>query len=151
MFEIMRHVHDALMDWLEPAGIIAGLVFSGLAFRNEARGRQIENRIKLVEGYREIWSLVMHDPSLERIRSRDVDLLTAPISPAEDRLVRFIFQNLMLAFEARAVGQLGDIGVFERDVAEFVTRPIPRAVWQEIARFQPDGFRRFVDRLIPSE
>src|SRR5687767_5403568 len=107
------HVTRDIMDWLEPIGIIAGLAFSGMALRNDVRSRRLESRIKLTEGYREVWSAVFNDPTLERVRRHDVDLELFPITPAEDRLVRFVLQHMLLAYEARASGQLGDIGDFD--------------------------------------
>lgn len=76
-----------------------------------------------------------------------MDLELFPITPGEDRLVRFVLQHMLLAYEARASGQLGDIGDFDKDVSEFISRPIPQAVWKEISRLQPEGFRRFVESL----
>jgi hypothetical protein len=148
MKDIMHIIGDLITVWLEPVGIIAGLVFSGVALRNDTRARRIENHIKISDGYREIWSTQVADPKLDRILLSNPDLITTPISPAEDRLVRFIFQNVLLAFEARQAGQLGDIGNLEKDVAEFISRPIPKAVWKEIARFQPEAFRKFVEALM---
>ena len=148
MIEIMHHVREFLLAWLEPTGIIAGLFFSGIALRNDTRARRIENHIKITDGYREIWSMVVENPALERVLAPKVDLTINPVKPAEDRLVRFIFQNILLAFEAREAGQLSNIGDLEKDVADFISRAIPRAVWKEIARFQPDGFRKFVEQLM---
>ena len=90
----------------------------------------------------------IHFGAVTRIPMSSLDLIANPISPVEARLVRFIFQNIFLAFEARQAGQLGDIGNLEKDVAEFIARPIPKAVWKEIARFQPDAFRKFVEALM---
>lgn len=148
MNEIMQIFQQLIEDWLEPIGIIAGLFFSGIALRNDTRARRIENHIKISERYREIWSAQMDNPKLDRILLSGIDLTAHPVVPAEDRMVRFIFQNILLAFEARQAGQLGDIGNFEKDVAEFVCKPIPKAVWKEIARFQPAIFRKFVDSLL---
>lgn len=148
MNEIMHMLLENLSAWLEPIGIIAGLFFSGIALRNDTRARRIENHIKIADGYREIWSAQLADPKLDRILLSSVDLIAHPVMPAEDRLVRFIFQNILLAFEARQAGQLGDIGNLEKDVAEFMDHPIPRAVWKELARFQPETFRKFVETLM---
>jgi hypothetical protein len=148
MNEIMHTISEILTLWLEPVGIIAGLVFSGVALRNDTRARRIENHIKISDGYREIWSTQVADPKLDRILMTNLDLVGNPILPAEERLIRFIFQNILLAFEAREAGQLGDIGNLGKDVAEFIARPIPKAVWKEIARFQPEAFRKFVEALM---
>jgi hypothetical protein len=148
MIEIMHKIITLLLAWLEPVGIISGLVFSGIALRNDTKARRVENHIKIVDGYREIWSAILSDPKLERILWDNLDLNANPISAAEDRLVRFIFQNVLLAFEARSVGQLGDIGNLEKDVTEFISHPIPKTVWKEIARFQPEIFRKFIEGLM---
>ena len=148
MIEFMHNLHKMILPWLEPVGIISGLVFSGLALRNDTRARRIENHIKITDGYREIWSSLLTNPELNRIGQNGIDLTRNPVTPPEDRLVRFIFQNVMLALEARNAGQLGDIGNLEKDVAEFISHPIPRAVWKEIARFQPESFRKFVEGLM---
>lgn len=103
-------IQNYVMGWLEPVGIISVLLLSGIALRNDVRSRRIENHIKLAEGYRAIWSAVIRNPALERVRRGQVNLKASPVTPAEDRLVRFIFQNILLAFEARNARQLGDIG-----------------------------------------
>jgi len=122
--------------------------YQAICIRNDTRARRIENHFKISDGYREIWPTQVADPKLDRILLNDPDLITTPISPAEDRLVRFIFQNVLLAFEARQAGQLGDIGNLEKDVGDFISRPIPKSVWEEIARFQPEAFRKFVEDLM---
>ena len=148
MIEIMHKVAEILMVWLEPVGIISGLVFSGIALRNDTKARRVENHIKIVDGYREIWSAILSDAKLERVLWDGLDLNANPISSGEDTLVRFVFQNILLAYEARSVGQLGDIGNLEKDVAEFISHPIPKSVWKEIARFQPETFRKFIEGLM---
>ena len=136
------------MQLLESLGIVGGLLFSGMALRSDVRSRKIDNHIKLAEGYRSIWSLVFADSSLDRIRRKDVDLNLFPITPSEDRIARFVLQNVLLAFEARRAGQLGDIGNLEADISAFLSNPIPRQVWGEIERFQPKPFRDFVNGLL---
>ena len=101
MIEFMRSVSEIMTVWLEPVGIIAGLFFSGVSLRNDTRARRIENHIKISNGYREIWSTQVADPKLDRILVTSLDLVESPISQAEAPLVRFIFQNILLAFEAR--------------------------------------------------
>ena len=54
----------------------------------------------------------------------------------------------LLMLQTRFPRPLGDIGNLEKDVGEFLSNPIPRAVWKEIARFQPEGFRKFVESLM---
>jgi hypothetical protein len=145
----MTHLFlEAAAGWLQPIGIIAGLVFSGIALRNDVRSRRLESRIKITEGHREIWFAIIEDPSLERIRHREADLELFPVTPAENRLVRAVFQHILLTYEARSSGQLGDIGDFDDDVRAFLSNPIPRQVWREIARFQPAAFRRFLESLL---
>jgi len=144
----MADILPSIAGWLEPLGIIAGLVFSGVALRNDVRSRKLESFTKIAEGHREIWSALLKDPSLERIRHDQVDLELFPITPVENRLVRSILHHVLLTFEARASKQIGDIGDFDRDVREFLARPIPRQVWSEIAHFQPARFRRFIEALL---
>lgn len=148
MNEFIASQTKILMTLLEPVGIISSLIFSGIALRNDTRARRIENHIKITEGYRDIWSSLVTNPELDRIRKDGLNLVKFPVTPAEDRIVRFIFQNLLLVLEARNAGQLGDIGNLEKDVTEFVSHPIPRAVWKEIARLQPESLRKFVECLM---
>ena len=91
MKEIMHAFGGIFSIWLEPVGIIAGLIFSGVALRNDTRARCVENQIKISDGYREIWAAQVADPKLERILMSSLDLIANPISPVEARLVRFIF------------------------------------------------------------
>jgi len=142
------HLLESVTQWLQPVGIVAGLVFSGVALRNDVRSRKLESRIKINEGHRDIWSALLENPSLERIRQDQADLQLFPITASEDRLVRSILQHALLTFDARDLGLLGDIGDFDADVRRFLARPIPRAVWNEIAAFQPAKFRKFVESLL---
>jgi hypothetical protein len=136
------------MNWLQPIGIVAGLIFSGIAVRNDVRSRRLESRIKITEGHRDIWWALLENPSLERILQTEPDLALFPITPPEKRLVMALLQHVQLTFEAQASGQLGDIGDFDKDIAEFLSRPIPRKVWDEIAGLQPAKFRKFIQTLI---
>ena len=56
--------------------------------------------------------------------------------------------HLRAAFKARKLGMQFDDDAVSSDIRQFLTRPIPRAVWERSKIFQDSDFVSFVDSCL---
>ncbi len=132
---------------LQSAGIIGGLVFTGISLRSEAKSRRISNLIALTQQHRDIWKQLYEQPELVRVLDPSVDLETDPVSREERLLVRFLILYLGAVFKATEFDELLRPDGMAKDVKEFFALPIPGAVWQELKKLQDETLVLFIDRL----
>lgn len=145
MNEIMRWIAVHGKDTLEATGIISGLFFTAVSFRDHAKERRISNLMSIAESHRALWLQVTRSPELVRILRDDVALESSPITPAEERFVHLLIIHLFVTFEAVQSGTLSEIHGLKRDVRDFFSHPIPKEVWSWSRQFQEAKFRAFVD------
>jgi len=113
--------------------ITAGLFTSAYTIRKDADVRRIQNLFALTKDHREIWSLVLGRPELGRVLSESPDLDKTPITEAERFFVLFLILHLASSFEARKHGMYFVENGLREDVANFLSLPIPVAVWEEMS------------------
>lgn len=146
---ILRWAFEYGAAFIQSAGIILGLLFTGVALRAETRSRQIENLIRITEGHRALWTYFDEKPELGRIFLYQLDLEEHPITAKEIRFVQFLINHLLLTFRAQQWGLLGSPERLKDDVRTFFALPIPRAAWEKARRYQDADFRKFVDDTLP--
>jgi hypothetical protein len=142
---------DEIVDWLrsgglpllQTIGIVASIMFAGLAFRRDARTRKVTTLLDLAKAHRELWSKLLASNELYPILRSDIDPREA--TEAQRIFVIQVIRHMHCAFEAQRRG-LVELEQYERDVASFVTLPIPRDVWNGLRLFENRAFREFVDR-----
>jgi hypothetical protein len=110
--------------------------------------RRVSNLFELTKSHREIWSLLIERPELARILDRHANVQEQPITETEKRFVLFLILHLAASFEAQKQGMFVEADGLRRDVHQFFSRPIPRAVWMEFRSFQNSDFAAFVDDVI---
>ena len=132
---------------LQSAGIIGGLVFTGISLRSEAKARRISNLIALTQQHRDIWKQLYEQPELARVLNPSVDLKTDPVRREERLLVRFLILYLGAVYKATEFDELLRPDGMQKDVREFFALPIPTAVWQELKKFQDENLVLFIERL----
>ena len=82
---------------------------------------------------------------LRRKRHRD-----EPVSVEEELFVHTLILHLRTAFKARKLGMQFDDDAVAADIRQFLSRPIPSAVWKRSKFFQDTDFVEFVERSIES-
>jgi len=132
-------------DLLQTAGIVGGLVFTGVIARRDERARAIGNAIAIKQQYREIWQELYDRPKLFRILKADVDLKSNPLTDEEELFVTQLILHLDTVFRAKQAGVFVEIGGLRKDVANFLSLPIPRQVWTKLKPYQDKDFVTFVE------
>lgn len=135
-------------NMLQTGGIVASLIFTGVALRDSTQTSRINNLIYLTENHRELWSNILHQPGLSRILEQSVDLAQKPITAREQILALLAIQHLHSAFRAMKNGLVVKPDSLRRDVTEFFSLPIPSSVWSQMKEFQNGDFVAFVDSCL---
>src|SRR5947209_4326057 len=86
--------------FLQSAGIIASLFFTGLALRSETRARRITSLFTITQHHREIWTQLYKERELVRVLSPDVDLSRSPVTDEEELFVTLLILHLNTSYRA---------------------------------------------------
>lgn len=129
-------------------GIIGGLGFTAYSAWKDERARRISNSIAITGQYREIWAELIRKPELARILSSVVDLTSDPVTIDEELFVNLLILHLETVRRAMKMGMFIKLDGLKRDVHEFFSLPIPRAVFEKNRQFQDRSFTKFVDECL---
>lgn len=133
---------------LSAVGIGGGLWFSGISSRAETKTRQLTNLIAMTQNHRELWRDFHRDPSLARVMDTSADVSTCPVTCGEEEFVNIVIQHLSSVYHAILIGLTIEPEGIERDVCEFFSLPIPKAVWDKAKPLQDDKLVEFVENCL---
>lgn len=134
-------------NFLQTAGIVAGLFFSGYAALRENRSRKIENLLSIHESHRTIWLQVFDDPHLLRVLKSNVRLNKRPVTMQERIFVNLIILHLTSVLTAMRAGVMEKPAGFDVDLRELFSLPIPRQVWLDTLKYRDDDTRHYVENI----
>ena len=135
---------------LQSAGIIAGLVFTGVSVRAEAKSRRVTNLLIITQNHRQIWSELYTRPELSRVLDPEADLERQAVTREEELFVGFLVLHLSSAYRAIQQDVLIPPEQLECDVKTFFALPVPRTHWRKTRQMQDVDFLEFVDNVIGS-
>ena len=143
--EIWDWIAHNSFNLLSAGGIIGSLWFTALSFRSEAKTRRIANLISVTDSHREVWKICLNSPDLARILDEKADITDRPISQREE-----IFMNMAIAHVGTAFYAMQDELIIKQeglrlDVAQFISLPIPAAIWEKYKATQNHDFVAFVE------
>jgi hypothetical protein len=130
---------------LSAVGIIGGLWFTATSFRADAKSRQVSNLLALTQNHQRMWQDFYHQPDLARVLDERADLKHQPLKQAEEEFVNLVVQHLNAVYQATKTGMLMKQEGMRREIVEFLSLPIPKAVWEKIKLYQNDDFAAFVE------
>ena len=137
-----------LQNWFNlfsTAGIIAGLWFTAFSLRADAKTRRVANLLTITANHREVWQVFLDDQGLARVRDATVDTLKHPVTEAERVFVTLVILHMSSVFYAMSDQLVIKVEGLRRDIAQFLSLPIPRDVWAKIKVLQNDDFVAFVE------
>jgi hypothetical protein len=143
--ELHHWIGDHGFDLLEAAAIIASLTFTAVSFRRDDRSRRVENLLTLTQSHRDVWKEQLRDPKLRRVLEAKADLAREPVTRAEEIFVTLVVQHLNIVFHALRDELTIQPEGLRRDVWQFLSLPIPQAVWNQLKPLQNDAFVAFVE------
>lgn len=132
-------------DLLQTVGIVGSLWVAIISLRSEATTRRIANLLAITANYREIWKEFLKNPKLARVRDAGADTTKQPVTDAERMFVTFVILHISGVYYAMKDQLVVKLEGQRRDIAQFLSLPIPREVWEKIKVFQNDDFLAFVE------
>lgn len=146
--EVTRWLVNHGASLLEAVGIIGGLIFTGVSLHRDSKARRIGNLIGLTQQQRDIWNRAMEDPELVKVQEPQRDIMKEPPTTREKLFVRSLVIYLATVHRAVRLDELLRPHGMERDIREFISKPLPRDVWNELRPYQDPDFVEFVEQQI---
>jgi len=138
-------IFQSWFDLFSAAGIIGGLWFTAVSLHSESKTRRIANLLTITANHREIWKEFLSNPKLARVRDMEADTAKEPVTDAERVFVTMIILHISNAYCAMGDQLVVKMEGLRRDVAQFLSLPIPREIWEKIKFVQNDDFVAFVE------
>lgn len=139
---------------IQTAGIVIGLVFTGCGFVLNAystlkgiKSRKLSNYQELTKSHRDLWKLTLDKPELySRILDASANISKASITSQERRFVHLLLLHMTAAYYFSKQSEIVEIEKLKFDIDEFLSLPIPRAVWLESQKYFNRDFVSFVEK-----
>ena len=142
---IWNWLADNSFNLLSAAGIIASFFFTAHSLRSETKTRRIANLLTITANHREVWKVFLADKSLARVRDPLADTNKQPVTDAERFFVTLVILHMSSVYHAMSDQLVVKVEGLRRDIAQFLSLPIPREVWDKIKALQNDDFAAFVE------
>ncbi len=130
---------------LSAVGVIGSLCFTAISLRSETKTRRIANLLTITANHREVWKTFLEDKGLARVRDASADTIRYPVTDAERMFVTFVILHMSSVFYAMSDQLVVKVEGLRRDIAQFLSLPIPLEVWERIKVLQNDDFVAFVE------
>jgi hypothetical protein len=126
-------------------GIIGGLWFTAISLRSETKTRRIANLLTVTTNHREIWKEYFRNPELARVLDASANVAKRPVTPAEQLFVGLIIFHISNVFYAMKDDLFIKLEGSRRDIAQFFSLPVPKAVWTKTKLLQNHDFAAFIE------
>ena len=136
---------DNAVSLITAFGIVGSMFVATMAFRSEAKTRRVANLLSITANHRELWKAYLNDSGLSRIRDGAAQTGKQPVTEAEWIFVNMVIQHLNTVYYAMNSQLVVKVEGIRRDIAQFLSLPIPREVWEKIKVLQNDDFVVFVE------
>ena len=146
--EIGGWAYQNWFDLLSAVGIVASLWFTAISLRSETKTRQIANLLTITANHREIWKEFSHNPELKRVLDASADLEKQPVTDSEEMFVLMVIHHVNSVYYAVSGQLVIQYEELHRDVAEFISLPIPKAVWRKAKPLQNRDFVAFIESTL---
>jgi hypothetical protein len=145
MGDMARWLAENWFNLFSSLGIIGGLWFTAVSLHSETKTRRVANLLTITASHREMWKQFFQFPALARVVDPSADVATNPITPAEELFVGLVISHLNSVFYASTDELVVKWEGVKRDVGQFFSLPIPKAVWQRTRTLQNQDFAAFID------
>jgi hypothetical protein len=143
--EIERWLADNSFSLLGAVCGIGSLWFTAISLRSDIKTRQVANLLTITANHRQIWTEFLKNPALARIHDAAADTSTQPVSVAERVFVNLVIAHTYSVYCAMSNALVVEYDELRRDIAEFLSLPIPNAVWQKTKLLQNQDFVEFIE------
>jgi hypothetical protein len=130
---------------LSVAGIIGGLVFTAHSLRSDTKTRRVANLLAITANHREIWKVFLQDTELARVLDASANVTKQPVTEAERTFVAMMILHINSVYFATKDELVVTLEGWRRDIAQFLSLPIPREVWEKMEVLQNEDFAAFIE------
>jgi hypothetical protein len=134
-------------DLLEIIGVISGLVFTALSFRQDARTRKVGTLLNLTSEHRSIWKELYSKPEIQRVIDPTLPKNAEP-TQGEAVFINSIIQQAHCVFRAGQLGALMSLKGIAKDIGQFFALPLPSKIWADARNFHDLDFVTFIEEGI---
>ena len=145
MAPLLSWLKENWFPTLQGVGIVAGLAFTAVSLRRDAKGRKRTDALALMQQHRELWSEVHRRPELGRILQGTADLIANPITVTEQEFLNLVIIHFNTGWQLAREGKLLKLETLAVDAGGFFSLPLPRAVWEQTKSAREREFVAFVD------
>jgi len=138
-------------DLVQTVGIIGSLLIAVYTVRRDEKARKVGNSISISQQYQEIQRELIRHPRLKRIFDENVNFQEAPVSIEEEAFVKMTIGQLSTVYRAMKDGEFVTFEGLRKDVHDFFTLPVPKAVWNKYKSVQDREFILFVEEHLHSD
>jgi hypothetical protein len=146
--EIGGWVSQNWFNLLSAVGIIGGLWFTAFSLRSDTKTRRIANLLTITANHREVWKEYLNNPNLVRISDTTADLTKQPITDVERVFATLVILHMNSVYYAMSDQLVVEYEGLRRDIAKFISRPVPKAVWEKIKPLQNEDFVKFIESAL---
>ncbi|HEV2437804.1 MAG TPA: hypothetical protein VG077_17550 [Verrucomicrobiae bacterium] len=143
--EIWGWISQNWFNLLSAGGIIGGLWFTAFSLRSATKSQRVANLLTITANHREIWKEFLNNPKLKRVRDTGADTAKQPVSDAERVFVTMVILHIGSVYYATNDELVIKLEGLRRDIAQFLSLPIPQAVWEKMKVVQNDALVRFIE------
>lgn len=129
---------------LSSAGIIGSLCFTAISLRSETKTRRIANVLAITANHREIWEEFLRTPALSRVLDPNADVVSQPVTPTEEMFVNLVISHVNSVYYATNNELVIKWQNWRQDIGQFLSLPIPKAVWTKTKLLQNPDFAAFM-------
>lgn len=141
----MEWLAENWFDLFSTIGIIASLLFTAVALHSETKTRRVANLLTVTANYSAIWKEFINEPKLRRVLDPRADVDKEPVTPEEETFVNMVIHHISTAYYAMHDELLMKLEGSRRDIGQFFSLPIPKAVWTKTKLLQNQAFAAFID------
>ena len=113
--------------------------------KEDVKAKKVANLLAITANHREVWKEFLHNPKLARVRSTKADIAKHPLTDAEDVFITLVILHTNSVYYAMNHQLVVEYEGLQRDIAEFFSLPLPRAVWRKTKPLQNQDFAAFID------
>lgn len=141
---LQRHIFDLI----QTLSILVGFYFTFRSFRDDTRSRRLEHLLDLNQQYIQGKQLIMEHPELSRVFKDKSKGGIASMTPLEINYIKQTIMHIYTVYMAMELKQLKPSVGIERDIRGFLSKPLPRKVWEDVRDLQDGDFVRYVDTVL---
>ena len=132
-------------------GIVAALWFTAISLQSQTKAQQVANLLTITSNHREIWKEYFHNPALARVLDPSANLASRPLTHSEEMFVNLVILQFGSVYYATTRDLVIEMDGIKRDVSQFLSLPVPRAVWEKWKVVQNADVVAFIDGSLNSK